>query len=216
MWGTLALPTCFPPGCFRGKVTFLVFLFTLHSLLTLGLLPSPPHPHPSLSPFSCTCFIFSTYTFFTSNHLRASCRHHIPSTPNTSLHFLRNWHILLHNSSTTIKFKKFKYCHNLIHSLYLNFNHPSNFMSLAFIQFSSVAQSCPTREPMDCSTPGFPVYHQLPELAKTHVHQVGDVIQPSNPLSSPSPPTFNLSHHQGIFQWVGSLHQVAKGLALQL
>ena len=58
--------------------------------------------------------------------------------------------------------------------------------------------------------PGFPVHHQLPEFALTHVHQVGDAIQPSHPLSSPSPPTFNLSQHQGLFQWVSSLHQVAK------
>ena len=70
-------------------------------------------------------------------------------------------------------------------------------------QFNSVAQSCPTLcETMDCSTPGFPVHHQLLEFTQTHVHWVSDVIQPSCPLSSPSPPTFNLSQHQGLFQWV--------------
>ena len=63
---------------------------------------------------------------------------------------------------------------------------------------------------MDCSTPGFPVLHQLPEFAQTHVHQVNDTIQPSHPLSSPSPPAFNLSQHQGLFQWVSSSHQVVK------
>ena len=74
-------------------------------------------------------------------------------------------------------------------------------------QFSSVSQSCPTLcSPMDCSTPGLPVHHQLLELAQTHVHRVGDAIQPSHPLSSPSPPAFNLSQHQGLFQWVSSLH----------
>ena len=79
-------------------------------------------------------------------------------------------------------------------------------------QFSSVTQSCLTLcDPVDCSTPGFPVYHQLPELAKTHVHSISDAIQPSHPLSSPSP-TFNLSQHQGLFQWVSSSHQVAKVL----
>ena len=84
------------------------------------------------------------------------------------------------------------------------------------IQFSSVAQSCLTLcDTMDCSMPGFPV-HQLPELAQTHVHQVGDAIQPSHPLSSPSPPAFNLSQHQGLFQWVSCLHQVAKILEFQL
>ena len=69
---------------------------------------------------------------------------------------------------------------------------------------------------MDCSTPGFPVYHQLLELAQTHVHWVSDAIQPSHPLSSPSPPAFNLSQHQGLFQWVSSLDQMAKVLELQL
>ena len=85
------------------------------------------------------------------------------------------------------------------------------------VQFSSVAQLCPTRcNPMDCSTPGFPVHHQLPELAQTHVHKVGDAIKPSHPLSASSPPTFNLSQHQGLFKWVSSSHQVAKVLEFQL
>ena len=69
------------------------------------------------------------------------------------------------------------------------------------LRVSSVAQSCPTVcDPMDCSTPGFPVHHQLPELAQTHVHRVDDTIQPPHPLLSPSPPAFNLSQHQGLFQ----------------
>ena len=69
------------------------------------------------------------------------------------------------------------------------------------IQFSSVAQSCPTLcNRMDCSTPGLPVHHQLPELAQTQVHQAGDAIQPSHPVLSPSPPAFNLFQHQGLFQ----------------
>ena len=63
---------------------------------------------------------------------------------------------------------------------------------------------------------GFPVHHQLPELAQTHVHQVGVAIQPSHPLSSPSPPAFNLSQHQGLFQGVSSSHEVAKVLEFQL
>ena len=78
-------------------------------------------------------------------------------------------------------------------------------------QFSSVAQSCPTLcDRMDYSLPGFPVCHQLPELAQTHVHWVGEAIQPSHPLSSPSPPAFNLSQHQRLFRWVSSSHQVLK------
>ena len=71
------------------------------------------------------------------------------------------------------------------------------------VQFSSVAQSCPTLcDSMNCSTPGLPVHHQLLDFTQTHVHQVGNAIQPSYPLLSPSPPAFNLSQHQGLFQWV--------------
>ena len=82
---------------------------------------------------------------------------------------------------------------------------------------SSVAQLCLTPyDLMDCSTPGFPVHHQLLDLAQTHVHQVGDAIQSSQPLSSPSPPAFNLSQHQGLFKGVSSSHQVAKVLEFQL
>ena len=78
-------------------------------------------------------------------------------------------------------------------------------------QFSSDAQSCPTLcNPTDCSMPGFPVHHQLLELAQTHVHRVGDAIQTSHPLLSPSPPALNLSQHQGLFQWVSSSHQVGQ------
>ena len=95
------------------------------------------------------------------------------------------------------------------------FNYARFFIGqLHFIQFSSVAQLCRTLcNPMDCSTPGLPVHHQLPEFTQTHVHWVGDVIQPSHPLSSPSSPAFNFSQHQGLFQWVSSSHQVAKVLA---
>ena len=84
------------------------------------------------------------------------------------------------------------------------------------IQFSSVAQSCPTLcDPMDHST-GLPVHHQLLEFTQTHVHWVGDAIQPSHPLSSPSPPALNPSQHQGLFTRVSSSDQVAKVLEFQL
>ena len=90
-------------------------------------------------------------------------------------------------------------------------------LTLSSVQFSSVTQSCPTLcDPMDGSTPGLPVHRQLPEFTQTHVHPGGDAIQPSHPLSSPSPLTFNLSQHQGLFQWVSSSHQVAKVLEFQL
>ena len=89
-------------------------------------------------------------------------------------------------------------------------------LSYGSVQFSSVAQlSLTLCDPMDCSTPGFPVHHHLPELAQTHVQQVGDTIQPSHPLLFPSS-VFNLSQHQGLFQWVSSSHQVAEVLELQL
>ena len=100
--------------------------------------------------------------------------------------------------------------------------------SLGYLQFPfhkvilrlccfSVTQSCLTFcDPMDCSTLGFPVQHYLTKLAQTHVHWVGDAIQPSQPLSSPSPPAFSFSQHQGLFQWVSSSHQVAKVLELPL
>ena len=84
-------------------------------------------------------------------------------------------------------------------------------------QFSSVAQSCPTLcDPMNHSTPGLAVHHHLPEFTQTHVHQFGDAIQPSHPLSYPSPPSPSPSQHQGLFQWVNSSHEVAKVLEFQL
>ena len=84
-------------------------------------------------------------------------------------------------------------------------------------QFSLATQSCLSLcDFKDCSKPGFPVHHQLPELSQTHVHWVGEYIQSSHPLSSLSPPAFNLSRHQNLFQWVSSLHQVAKVLEFQL
>ena len=87
----------------------------------------------------------------------------------------------------------------------------------ASVQFSSVAQLCLTVcDPMNYNMPGFPVCHQLPKLAQTHVHHVGDAIQPPHPLSSPSPLAFNLSQHRNLFQGVSSLHQVAKVLEFQL
>ena len=86
-----------------------------------------------------------------------------------------------------------------------NINMNSSFQSLSLVWLCN---------PMDCSTPGFPVHHQLSELAQTHVHREGDAIQPY-PLSSPSPPAFNLSQHCDLFQWVSSSHQVSQVLELQ-
>ena len=84
---------------------------------------------------------------------------------------------------------------------------------LLSVQFSSVAQSCLTLcDPINRSTPGLSVHHQLPEFTQTRVHWVGDAIQPSHPLSSPSPPAPNPSQHQSLFQWVSSSHEVARVL----
>ena len=81
------------------------------------------------------------------------------------------------------------------------------------VQSLSCVRLC---DSMDCSTPGFPIHYQLLELTQTHICLVGDAIQPSHPLSSPSPPAFNLAQHQGLFQWVSSLYQVSKVLEFQL
>ena len=88
---------------------------------------------------------------------------------------------------------------------------------IVFYQFSSVAQSYPTLcDPIDGCMLGFPVHHQVLQLAQTHVHRVGDAIQPSHPLSPPSPPALSHSQHQGLFKWVSSSHQVAEVLEFQL
>ena len=89
----------------------------------------------------------------------------------------------------------------------------ANKISFSSVQLFSRVQLC---NPMNCSMPGLPVHHQLPEFTQTHVHWVGNAIQPSHPLSSPSPPTFNLSQHQGLFQGITSFHQVAKVLGVSV
>ena len=99
---------------------------------------------------------------------------------------------------------------------YTSCENPANCIKIP-TRFNSVAQSCSTLcDPMKRSTPGLPVHHQLPESTQTHVHWVGDAIQPSHPLSSPSPPALNLPQHQGLFKWVNSSHQVTKVLEFQL
>ena len=123
--------------------------------------------------------------------------------------FERWWH-------PSIQFSK---CIRLNLYILLNENYASvkKGTRTASVQFSSVAQSCPTLcDPMNRSTPGLPVHHQLPEFTQIHVHLVGGAIQPSHPLSSPSHPAPNPSQHQGLFKWVSSSHQVAKLLEIQL
>ena len=104
----------------------------------------------------------------------------------------------------------------ILGSLYLCLKCVVTLAHATCVQFSSVTQSCLTLcDSMNRSTPGLPDHHQLSESTQTHVHWVGDAIQPSHPLSSPSP-ALNLSQHQGLFQWVSSLHEVAKVLEFQL
>ena len=108
------------------------------------------------------------------------------------------------------------YMYILLHYVFLKIIILFIWLHGVLVQFSSVSQSCPMPcDPMHCSTPSLPVHHQLPEFTQTHIYWVVDAIQPSHPLSSPSPPAFNLSQHQGLFKWVSSSHQVAKILEFQ-
>ena len=128
---------------------------------------------------------------------------------NPQLLFLRSeWRFHTLSSGPLTRVTEMYQCFMDVESLLVFWKH---------IQFSSVAQSCPTLcNPMNRSTPGLPVHHQLPEFTQTHVHRVGDAIQPSHPLSSSSPPAPNPSQHQSLFQWVNSSHEVAKVLEFQL
>ena len=102
-------------------------------------------------------------------------------------------------------------------SLYLCHQQSLSSVQFSSVQFSSVTQLCLTLcDPMKCSMPGLPVHHQLPEFTQTHVHRVRDAIQPSHPLSSPSPLAPNPSQHQSLFQWASSSHEVAKVLEFPL
>ena len=153
-------------------------------------------PVPTLKPCSCGLFSQLTTTF-------------IPLLSYCSSHFLVliDFPILnFHTSDFCLEDKWLGQGHFLL-----------NFIpKLISVQCSSVAQSSLTLcDPVNRSTPGLPVHHQLPEFTQTHVYWVGDAIQPSHPLSFPSP-AFNLSQRQGLFKWVSSSHQVATVLEFQL
>ena len=126
----------------------------------------------------------------------------------------RSFRIKLHDFNREEPYTDVKFTRNDVFSG----NDPCWFGScLNIMSVSSVAQSCLTLcDSMNRSTPGLPVHHQLLEFTQTHVHWVGDAIQPSHPLLSPFPPALNLSQHRGLFKWVSSSHQVAKVLELQL
>ena len=131
------------------------------------------------------------------------------------IHFIEEGNISISGGEECL-WASFSFSVKWIHSWYLCHGSVLRICAWHTVQFS-LAQLFPTPcDPMDCSTPGLPVHHQLLVFTQTHVHWVSDAIQPSHPLSSPSPPAFNLSQHQGLFKWVSSLHQVAKGLEFQL
>ena len=112
--------------------------------------------------------------------------------------------------------EKMFWCYVSVLSIYCDRIKAYKTEELKFVCFISLSQSCLTLcNPMNHSTTGLPVYHQLLEFTQTHVHRVSGTVQPSHPLSPP-PPALNLFHHQGLFQWVGSSNQVAKVLELQL
>ena len=145
---------------------------------------------------------------YTSEYIWTFCGfRHIPSVAVLNIHKSVSVHMC----------KLFYRVYIYIKSVPLNLETMSWFSKVvASVQFSSVAQSCPTIcDPMNCSTPGLPIHHQLPESTQTHVHWVGDAIQSSYPLLSPSPPALNLSQHQDLFKWVSSSHQVVKVLEFQ-
>ena len=134
------------------------------------------------------------------------------ATPWTTAHqALRPWDFP--GRSTGVKKNRYVCIYNWITLLWTW----ANTTGLITYQIRSVSQSCPTLcDPMNRSTPGLPVHHQPPEFTETHIHWVSDAIQPSHPLSSPSPPALNPSQHQSLLQWVNSSHEVAKVLEFQL
>ena len=148
------------------------------------------------------CFLFPSSTFIGQIYIRSSLWSTIGQ--------------MLMNKLWVLPWRHSKPCSN-------NMFYKSNFVLFIWIAHCPVEpgsvqfQSCPTLwDPMDCSTPGFPGHHQIQESTQTHVHRISDAIQPSHPQSSRSPPTFNLSQHQGLFKWVSFSHQVAEVLEFQL
>ena len=202
-------------GIFLGKGSNLSVLHCQADSLPLSHQRSPYmrvlnslHPHQYL-----VLFIFSIFAIFMGRKF-----YFIIVLIWISLITSKFEHFFTYSSLMTVNwlflsFVYFRFVHVKC-NLYANLlNDFSNLM----IQFSSVTQSGLTLcDPLNCSTPGLPVHHQPPEFTQTHIHRVGDAIQPFHLLSSPSPPAINLSQHQGLFKWVNSSHQVAKVLEFQL
>ena len=148
--------------------------------------------HITIKTYTRLCFnIYSHEEFLIFQYLASHSRLVWPESTKVSLYHATFWYIK----------EKFEYAIEVL----------SIRTSVQFIQ------SCPTLcDPMNCSMPGLPVHHQLPEFTQTHIHRVSEAIQPSHPLSSPSPPAPNLSQHQSLFQWVNSSPEAAKVLEFQL
>ena len=183
-----------------GNCSFLLLVIKYHLLASwLGY-----HPQMSISPALCSLLLLLTHVCRgSSTHLSDAS---VPLTVHSwwpvlclalrwnTMHWWVFWPQI--HPSTAIPSPSA----SLVPSLNLPEQTRYSHLNEHSVQFSSVAQSCLTLcDPMDSSMPGFLVHHQLPELAQTHVHQVSDAIQPSHPLSSPSPPAFNLSRYQGLF-----------------
>jgi len=187
-----------PGVCFRGRGNkgILIFSHILKYFITIRKLGdcSP------CAPLSCLGSVAVKPSYHLAFELLASpWRFHVVSVSMGSL-----WLLAPHATKEDMGMVANKH-ENMLNSISLS------------VHFSSVAQSCLTLcDPMNHSTPGLPVHHQLPEFAQTHVHWVSNAIQPSHPLSSPSPPAPNPSQHQSLFQWVNSSHEVAKVMEFQL
>ena len=172
---------------------------------------------PNVSPFHLTCSLTLSSEFTLSQTPPFACK----SDSYKLLHLFKFFPQVKVNftfakfSSNATPYEAFPNLYWLKWIVSLKAQHSTYFILL--IQFSSVAQSCPTLcDSMNHSMPGFPVHHQLQESTQTHVHCVSDDNQTSHPLSCPSPPALNLSQYQGLFQWVSSQHQVAKAMEFQL
>ena len=182
-----------------------VFLLCLSKHSTLGSLQYKVYHNDMYSPSPLQCLAFPKKADLHSIFGRESLKMKLVIQDETWGEYLRNshTHLLLHQA------QDFPHCYKTLL--------PVRLFPEINVQIRSVTQSCPTLcDPMNCSTPGLPVHHQLPEFTYTHVHQVSDAIQPYQPLSSPSPLAPNSSKHQSLFQWVNSLHEVAKVLEFQL
>ena len=156
----------------------------------------------------------SDWTELNWNHINKvkTCCMHVSVVSVLSWLFANSWTVA-HWASLPMRFSREEYWSGLPYCPLGDLSNPG----IELLQFSSFAQLCLTLwDPMDCSRPGFPVHHQFPDFTQTPVHWVGDALQTAHPLLSPSHLTFNLSQHQGLFKWVGSLHQVAKVLEFQL